>query len=341
VPEAFAGAREILKVLASLILFGVLCAIPSAPAFASGRSIGNAMTAVAAGVAGGQEQWIPVLCPPWTVGHGERDRHGARRVGVAGGILWIRQRRGGGGAQLGGRARSDVQARPGWGIVQAVARQTDGKILIAATFPRSARGSELGNRIARLNADGTLDPGFSPALEWGTTGPGIAVQSDGRILIGGAFSVGGGVTRETSPVNANGSPDTTFNCGLGQLGIHFKRSPSSRMGKLSPPDYFSGRNGLARCTPMVRSIAHSCRHWPATQPCWPWRCRKTAKSSSLATFRERSEPGVVRLHPDGSRDAGFNPGTGPAGNDVAFVRHSPCNRMARSWPEAILRSSAA
>ncbi|HQQ75199.1 MAG TPA: delta-60 repeat domain-containing protein, partial [Pseudomonadales bacterium] len=69
------------------------------------------------------------------------------------------------------------------------------------------------NRIARLNSDGSLDTGFSPSS------PNIyslAVQSNGRILIGGAFSAVNGVARyNIARLNSNGSLDTGFSSGYG------------------------------------------------------------------------------------------------------------------------------
>jgi hypothetical protein len=51
-------------------------------------------------------------------------------------------------------------------------------------------GGQARNYIARLNADGTVDPGFNPDVS--SYANSIAVQADGKILVGGAFdSIGG------------------------------------------------------------------------------------------------------------------------------------------------------
>ena len=75
--------------------------------------------------------------------------------------------------------------------------QPDGKILIGGTF-----SSVLGvprNHIARLNPDGTLDTAFDPNVSGDpnlyTTVYAIAVQADGKILVGGRFTSIGGQTR--------------------------------------------------------------------------------------------------------------------------------------------------
>ena len=76
-------------------------------------------------------------------------------------------------------------------LIQTVVVQPDGKILIGGSFT-----SILGvtrNRIARLNADGTLDTAFNPNANGDVYT--IAVQADGKILAGGFFfganSIGG------------------------------------------------------------------------------------------------------------------------------------------------------
>jgi uncharacterized delta-60 repeat protein len=73
----------------------------------------------------------------------------------------------------------------------AIAVQPDGKILLGGDF-NSVLGTPR-NRIARLNADGTLDVGFNPNANSDVAA--IAVQPDGKILVGGAFaganSIGG------------------------------------------------------------------------------------------------------------------------------------------------------
>jgi uncharacterized delta-60 repeat protein len=66
------------------------------------------------------------------------------------------------------------------------------------------------NYVARLNADGSLDTGFNPNAE--TSVQSLAVQADGKVLIGGFFITMGGSTRNyVARLNANGSLDTGFN----------------------------------------------------------------------------------------------------------------------------------
>src|SRR5439155_7616146 len=75
--------------------------------------------------------------------------------------------------------------------VSVVVVQPDGKILMGGYF--TSIGGQTRNRIARLNADGTLDTAFNPNSDSSVLA--IAVQADGKILVGGAFMSIGGQTR--------------------------------------------------------------------------------------------------------------------------------------------------
>jgi uncharacterized delta-60 repeat protein len=89
-------------------------------------------------------------------------------------------------------------------IIRVVVVQPDGKILLGGDFTTlspNGGGPVTRNRIARLNPDGTLDTAFNPnaviansdGLPTGVYA--IAVQADGKILVGGNFSTIGGQTR--------------------------------------------------------------------------------------------------------------------------------------------------
>ena len=78
--------------------------------------------------------------------------------------------------------------------VLALGLQTDGKIIAAGNFT-GVNGIPR-NHFARFNHDGSLDTVFLSGLS-GANGSifGLAVQTDGRIVIGGAFSSVNGVVR--------------------------------------------------------------------------------------------------------------------------------------------------
>jgi len=102
--------------------------------------------------------------------------------------------------------------------VKAVHMLPGGKMYVVGYFT-SYRGSSH-NYIVKLNADGTVDTSFRPVGAQGNGANGnietIAVQSDGKIVIGGDFTAFNGVMRNRiARLNTDGSLDNTFNTGLG------------------------------------------------------------------------------------------------------------------------------
>jgi uncharacterized delta-60 repeat protein len=71
-------------------------------------------------------------------------------------------------------------------IVHAAALQPDGKILIGGLFTTYSGSTR--NRIARLNANGTVDTSFNMGTAANDMVRAIAVQADGKILVGGGFT---------------------------------------------------------------------------------------------------------------------------------------------------------
>ncbi|MBI5774224.1 MAG: delta-60 repeat domain-containing protein [Verrucomicrobia bacterium] len=96
--------------------------------------------------------------------------------------------------------------------VNAVALQPDGAILVGGYF--STVNGVSRSRIARLLANGTLDTSFNPGA--GLSGSGrfvnaFALQTDGKILVGGAFTKYDNTNRQhLARVNADGTLDTSF-----------------------------------------------------------------------------------------------------------------------------------
>ena len=98
------------------------------------------------------------------------------------------------------------------GAIYSAAVQEDGKILLGGSFTTLNRMARAG--LARVAADGTLDPDFNPNGNGTFTGAVycIAVQADGRILLGGTFtSVGGTGRNRLARLHANGTLDESFN----------------------------------------------------------------------------------------------------------------------------------
>jgi uncharacterized delta-60 repeat protein len=100
------------------------------------------------------------------------------------------------------------------GTASALALQADGKIVVAGTYAQVNGVNRMG--LARLNTDGTTDTTF----ENGMSGvPGllncVAIQPDGKVLIGGYFFQVNGVSRtRIARLNSDGSVDAGFQNGM-------------------------------------------------------------------------------------------------------------------------------
>ena len=93
--------------------------------------------------------------------------------------------------------------------VNAVAIQSDGKILVGGNFTQY--NGTARNRIVRLETDGSIDTTFGIGTGFNATIWAITVQSDGKILVGGQFTSYSGSSRsKIVRLNTNGSIDTTF-----------------------------------------------------------------------------------------------------------------------------------
>src|SRR5205085_6192279 len=90
--------------------------------------------------------------------------------------------------------------RPLWGDVTAILIQQSGKILVSGNIVLS--GSDNGKGVLRLNTDGSFDDTFATPIASNMFVHCMAEQNDGKILIGGVFSVG--------RLNADGTADNSF-----------------------------------------------------------------------------------------------------------------------------------
>lgn len=94
--------------------------------------------------------------------------------------------------------------------VLCVTSDATGNAYIGGTFTQF--GGVAANRLAKLFADGTLDVTFTSTVGLvGNDVKAVAVQSDGKILIGGNFTSVGGVPRSyLARLNTDGTLDTGF-----------------------------------------------------------------------------------------------------------------------------------
>ena len=136
------------------------------------------------------------------------------KILVGGSFTWLGGQRRDRIARLNPDGTLDDSFSPGAdGTVNTLALQSDGKIVVGGYFEKI--GGQTRYYIARLNTDGSLDTGFNPGnYDYGNYWRvnALAVQADGKIVVGGYFEKMGGQTRYyIARLNTDGSLDTTFN----------------------------------------------------------------------------------------------------------------------------------
>ena len=100
------------------------------------------------------------------------------------------------------------------GIIETVLIQPDGKILIGGQF--SKFDDHPFARLVRLNSDGSIDSTFKVGTGFDKNVYAIALQSDGKIIVGGAFlNYNGSSQKRIVRLNNDGSLDTSFDSGTG------------------------------------------------------------------------------------------------------------------------------
>ncbi len=207
--------------------------------------------------------------------------------------------------------------------VNVVALQADGKILIGGEFTQYNRTSR--GRLARVNADGTLDVSFDPGTGANLACSRLALQSDGKVVVVGRFSTFNGTPRkQVARVNSDGSIDGTFNPGSGpNATVHAVLVQPD--GRIVLGGDFSSYNGVSR-PQLVRLQSNGAldttffpsgaAHDVYTMIALPDGKLLTGGESYMSTRV------ITRLNPDGSTDWSFSPGTGPDDDVHALVRQS-------------------
>ncbi|MCE3008797.1 MAG: delta-60 repeat domain-containing protein, partial [Bacteroidetes bacterium] len=210
--------------------------------------------------------------------------------------------------------------------IGVLAVQPDNKVLIGGLF--TYYNGMIRNRIARLNADGSLDVNFNP------TGSGandevsaVIVQSDGKVLIGGKFTSYNGTARNRiTRLNADGSLDVNFNPTGSGANDEISAVIVQSDGKVLIGGRFTSYNGTAR-----NRIARLNSDGSLDVNFNPIGSGANDEISALAlqaggkvviggeftSYNGTSRSRIARLNADGSLDTGFNPGTGP--DDAVFA----------------------
>lgn len=130
------------------------------------------------------------------------------------------------------------------GILNDIKIQSDGKILVAGDF--SLANNENAYSLVRLNANGSIDNSFEYI---GNTVNSIALQSNGKIVIGGLlnFSINNHMQRNVARLNADGTYDSTFDFGFQGFPTNYvllKKVVVQPDGKILASGSFDSFNGV-------------------------------------------------------------------------------------------------
>ena len=213
------------------------------------------------------------------------------------------------------------------GPINALALQPDGRLLVAGAFTTFNFTNHA--RLTRLRTDGAIDSGFNPGAGADGEVLAVAVQADGKILIGGAFITFNGVTRPyLARLLTDGSLDTAFNPGLG---------PDQRVnaiavqadGQILVGGEFSQVNGVARARvarlnpdgSLDGTFAPGTGANAAVRALLLLPDGSLLAGGSFTNFNGSARGGLARLLADGSLDAAFPAGgTGTDGVVLALAR---------------------
>jgi len=203
--------------------------------------------------------------------------------------------------------------------VQCLALQADEKILVGGKF--TLLGGQSRTNLGRLNADGTLDTGFTNgANNYVNT---LAVQADGRILVGGTFTTLAGQPRSLiGRLEANGNLDTSFNPGASGGGGSVVALAVQADGKILVGGTFTTLGGQSRTNlgklngdgSLDTSFTNGANNTVNTLAVQT--DGKILVGGRFTTLGGQTRTNIGRLNADGSADATFNPGASGAG---AFV----------------------
>jgi uncharacterized delta-60 repeat protein len=212
---------------------------------------------------------------------------------------------------------------PGVGFSSTVnshVTQSDGKIIAVGDFTTYSGSGVNSQRITRINPNGTRDDTFNTGTGFNVAANRVIVQSDGKIVVVGAFTTYSGSSQSgIVRLNTDGTRDTTFNVGTG-----FTVSSGISLALQSDGKYIVGGNyttysgsssfritrintdGTLDTTFNTGTGFNSVVYATPIQP-----DGKIIAAGNFSQYNGLSATFIIRLNTDGTRDTTFNVGTGP------------------------------
>ncbi len=197
-------------------------------------------------------------------------------------------------------------------VVYEIIVQSDGKILVGGEFT-NVNGTPV-NQLIRLNSDSTLDASFDIGnSEVSNPVRAIAVQTDGKIMVGGQ-NISSGTPRPFLRLNANGSTDASFNIGSGVNGA-LNDIVIQSDGKYLIGGSFNGFNGGASPNNIARinadgtldtSFSSGFSAFDEIKKIALQTDGKLFAIGTFAFFNTTPTRGIVKLNTNGTLDSSFN-----------------------------------
>ncbi len=171
--------------------------------------------------------------------------------------------------------------------VMSFVEQPDAKIIIVGGFT-SYNGVNR-YRVARVTTTGANDATFAPGTGANNNINAVALQADGKVIIGGVFTTFNGTSRvRLARLTSAGANDATFVTGTGVVGTG--------------------------TTAAVHAVA--------VQP-----DGKVLVGGLFTTYNGTAKTNLIRLNSNGSLDATFTTGTGPTGGYVKQIILQPDGKI--------------
>jgi uncharacterized delta-60 repeat protein len=222
-------------------------------------------------------------------------------------------------ARLNWNGSLDTSFNPGTGpnnALVALALQPDGRVLIGGFF--TGESSQNFRYVARLLPTGALDTSFATGTNLNNNVKALAVQADGKVLIGGDFTSYNTTSRNRiARLNTDGSLDVNFDPGSG-VDATVNAIVIQADGKILVGGNFSTINGVNHAS-IARLNANGSLDTtfnPGSGALfWVNSIALQADGNILiggpfTSYNGTARKGIARLNSAGSLDATFNPGTG-------------------------------
>jgi uncharacterized delta-60 repeat protein len=217
----------------------------------------------------------------------------------------------------------DSTFNPGTGLdkrVNKILLQNDGKIILGGDF--TSCNELVKNYVARLLPNGLVDSIFNAGSGPNDEVKAVAIQTDGKIIIGGYFTSYDSISiKYLARLNSDGSLDSTFNTGTGPSSVIYDvvQQPD---GKILIAGPFSSYNSVSSKYLLRLENDGSIDTSFHTGSGFNGSINnikllpdgKLIVTGGFSTYDSIVRNGIARLYTDGTLDLSFDPGAGTDGN---------------------------